>query len=536
MNTSGWIIRKAIFLVFLFSGSIFLTPASFAQTTYIPPTASVFSHPADTVAIFGNMILSGQLGTAPGSVIHFFGNRWKNTPTAQLPGINNTSFSPGGDFYFDGNQTQFLAGGYNINAPVGTAFPNVLINNPSGVQLQDLNDLYIRGNLFFEKGHLLLNGQNTLLDGKIYGYSDQAFIVTGSYIGGGSLYRMPTAAKRIVFPVGTTRNSYSPTALLTAQIPDKKIGIRVFDHVFEKATSGKILDSDFVKKTWVARNIAGKPLTIYLQHNDQDEGVRFPPFRDSSYVSLYHPDISQWDIDTIQHQVLKGLLTTGNIRPYSYLNRRQFPNGIPIFSGDARTWFSVSTKAFSDQTCPVIDFRMWAAQRYNGRWIQLFWRTNYELNVLQYLVQRKNDTSAAFETIGTIPSKGLNGNSNNLQYYYFSDKHPYDGITQYRLKIESQSGCVVYTDLQQVSWGIDVKVWPNPTTGPVHIKVSGIKHDIIMQVVDTWGEILYRYTLSNNQLIQLRQLPDATYFLVFRDPKRAHKLVTTVKLVVQHHR
>lgn len=535
MHKAGQIIRKMVFLL-LPVGSWFLSLTANAQTAFIPPKASVFSHPGDSVAVFGNMILGGSLGTAPGSVVYFLGSRWQNTSTAAMPGINNNISSPGGLFSFDGKSRQLLAGGYNINTQTGNSFPNLLISNTADVALEMLNDLNIRGDLFFDKGHLLLNGQNALLDGKIYGYSDERFVVTGNNIGGGSLYRKPVAAEKIVYPVGTDKNSYSPAAILSPQASTKKLGIRVFDHVFEKATSGKILDSNYVKKTWVARNISGKPITIYLQHDDVDEGFRFPPFRDSSYVSLYHPDNGIWDMDTLSHHVTKGSLTTGKVHAYSYVNQRIFPNGIPIFANDARTWFSVSTKNFSDKTCPVIDFKMWAAQRYNGRWVQLFWRTNYELNVLHYEVQRKNDTSSLFETIGTVSSKGLNGNSNHLQYYFFADKHPYDGITQYRLKILSSSGCAVYTGLQQVSWGIDVKVWPNPSAGPVHVEVSGINHDIKMQVVDTWGQILYNYTISENQVLQLKELADATYFLVFRDPKRDNDLITTVKLVIQRHR
>lgn len=487
------------------------------------------------------MANDGNLGSAPGSVINFFGQNWANAPTALLPGVNGLPGTPGGLFRFLGNKAQDLSAGFNFNSKAGPSFPNLSVENNSGVWLQDLNDLHIRGNLNFNKGYLYLNGWNTLVNQSITGYSDKGFVVTGNAIGGGSLYRKPPDSDTLlVFPVGTDPGSYSPFAMQTATPFSGIVGATVFDNVYLNATSGNIIDSDYVKKTWQITSGEGAPkTTVLLQHNEADEGVRFSPYRDSSYVSLYQMDSGAWDMDPLPHQVFSpGTLTTGKQYNDTYMNNRLFPGGLPHQNSgqagvDSVNWLTVSTAVYSNTTCPVADFRLWVAQRYNYKWIQLFWRTLRELNVKQYEVQRRVDTSENFTTIATIPSQSVNGFSDHLLYYYYADSAIYDGTVYYRLKMTSASGCVVYTNVQKIVWGIYVQVWPNPSPGPTHIHVFGIKHNLIMQVVDTWGQILNTYTVPPNTdyTVDLSKLPDAVYYLVFRDPSQKGREVAGIKLV-----
>jgi hypothetical protein len=502
------------------------------QAVFIPSDAYIFSHPGDTVGIFGNVINEGSFGTAPGSVINFSGIQWQNTPLSLLPG--NAGMN-GGLFRFIGNKRQLLAAGYNLSGESGPSFPNISIENKSGVELQDLNDLHIRGNLHFGNGYLYLNGWNTLVDDSITGFSEKGFIVTGSGIGGGYLYRRPPAGDSLlVFPMGTDADSYSPLGLKAAEPFSGIVGAHVFDHVYEQAVTGNNLDSDYVKKTWQLRNAQGRDqTTVLLQHETDDEGFRFTPFRDSSYISYYRLQEGKWDMDSLKHTVVTpGTLTTGVPRRSAYINDRLFPRGLPAETTDSVSWLSVST-AYTEITCPVADFKLWVAKRYNYKWVQLFWRTLHELNIDKYEVQRRYDTGSVFRTVATFDSKGRGGFSDHLLYYYDSDDNIYDGWTYYRLKMTSASGCVVYTDVQAVPWGIGVQVWPNPSRGETHVRIVGIKHPVIMQLVDTWGQILRNYTINLDGVIDIKGLSDAVYFLVFRDPKNNNKQVTTVKLIVQ---
>lgn len=525
------------FLLSAFCFQLTAHNANAQQSVFIPPSAHIFSHPEDTISIFGNVLNEGNFGSAPGSVINFTGVQWQNTPLSLMPG-NTGINTPGGLFRFTGTKEQSIAGGYNFSGKTGPSFPNISIENKAGLKLEDLNDLHIRGSLHFSRGYLFLNGWNTLVNDSVTGYSEKGFVVTGAGIGGGQLYLNTTAANnQRVFPIGTETDSYSPLAIQSSEPFNSVIGARVFDHVYEHAINDKIIDSDYVKKTWQLTAAQGKPqTTILLQHNEDEEGVRFTPFHDSSYISHYSITASKWDLDKLPHDVQNpGTLTTGKPRNNSFVNDRMFPGGIPNESADSVSWLSVSTKALSDITCPLVDFQLWAAQRYSYQYVQLFWRTLRELNVQTYEVQRRRDTSQVFRTIATFDSKGNNGFSNHKLYYYYSDDNTYNGYSYYRLKITSASGCVVYNEVRDVPWRIGVEVWPNPTPGETHIRVNGIKHALKMQLIDTWGQILKNYTIERDGVydIDLRDLSDATYFLVFYDPAKGMTKVTTVKLVVQ---
>lgn len=501
---------------------------------FIPSGGQIFSHPADTVSIFSNVINEGSFGSSPGAVVNFSGQDWQNNAlTAALPGSNAADSASGGLFRFTGSQKQSLSAGYNVSAGTGPSFPNLSVENKSGVYLQDLNDLHIRGSLHFGNGYLYLNGWNTRVDGAVTGYSSQGFVVTGSDIGGGYLYRQAAVSDSLLFPIGTAPGSYTPMALQAAQASGRMKGARVFDHVYEKATNGRLLDSNYVRKTWELTEETNNPVStqVWLQHNEADEGVRFAAFRDSSYISRYDLQNGTWDEESPFTRNLKapGTLTTGTRLSNTYLNNRIFPSGM-----DSINWLSISTEPFSNITCPVADFRLWAAQRYNGSFVQLFWRTLRELNIQTFELQRRYDSSADFQTIATVDAQSMGGFSNQLLYYYYSDPNSYDGWTYYRLKMTSASGCVVYTSVQEVPWGIDVTVWPNPSPGETHIRVTGITHPVVMQVVSTWGQILFQYDIDSDRVIDIKELASATYFLVFRDPKNDNRQVTTVKLVVIH--
>lgn len=507
------------------------------QPIYIPPSANVFSYPSDSVSIFGDIINQGNFGSTSGSVINFYGANWTNDPLSLLPGQNATPGAAGGLFRFLGTKSQFVAGGFNLTGETGPSFPNIAIENTSGVWLADLNDLHIRGKLQFRSGYLYLNGWNARVDDSITGYSQKSFVVTGQEIGGGSLYLTPPPRDSLAaFPVGTDPNSYSPLALKASDPFAGPLGARVFDHVFQNGNDGNIKDSDYVIKTFQLSSAQGKAgTTVLIQHNEADEGVRFGPYRDSSYVSQFA--YGYWDIDTLPHHFYgPGTITTAKPERNTHMNDRFFPKGLPHAGVDSVTWLSVSTTGFSNYVCPMADFKLWVAQRYSYQWVQLFWRTTREMNLVAYEVQRRRDTSADFKTIATIPSKGINGFSDHLLYYYYADDNTYDGWTYYRLKLTSMSGCVVYTGIQSVPWGIGIDVWPNPSPGITHIRVLGITHPIIMQVVDTWGQIIRKYTVGNDLTVDLSDLAAAPYFLVFYDPKNHSHQFKTVKLIIQHTR
>lgn len=529
-------ISNTILFLTTLSISLLIHLLAVGQVTFIPPQSSIFAFAGDTISIFDNMINNGRFGSAPGAAIRFSGPEWKNAVSSSFPGKDFRMNTAGGLFIFSGTKKQALAGGFNINNYSGPSFPNIAIKNSNGIYLKDLNDLHIRGSLHFKKGFLFLNGWNVFVDDSITGYSGKSFIITGGNVGSGSLYRKTILNKKspLIFPIGTDINSYSPLGIKVTDPISHVIGATVFNHVYEHAINGRLLDSDFVKKTWQLHNSKiDAPVTLLLQHKVSDEGERFSLSKDSSYISDYNLKDRKWDRDTLMHQITyEGVLTTASPDRRSYVNDRFLPKGFPYITANDISWFSVTVPEDNTFACPVATINSLIAERDNFQWVELFWSTLHEVNVKTYEVQRRRDSSDKFKTIANLAAKNTNGFSNELRYYHYADDNEYDSWTYYRLKITNEGGCVVYTAIKKVAAAIGIEVWPNPSPDIIHIRVSGIKNNVTMQIVNTLGQFTGKYTIKNNQIVSIKGLPDATYFLIFYD--QSSRLIKTIKLVVQH--
>jgi hypothetical protein len=519
--------------------------AAFAQSeaAYIPDQGQLFVFSKDTLAIFGDMINQGSLGTMPGSVVNFSGQNWENQGNAQLPDESTNGISgTGGTFRFLlGNNknlysgTQYIQGGYQLTLQSGSSFPNISIANSKGVYLADLNDLLVRNNLNFENGDLYLNGWNLQMGinnpGTITGYNEQNYIITDTSVAGGFLYRsdIPASDTSFIFPVGTNDQSYSPAAIAFHNgHPPATVGMRVFDHVFASGNTGTINDLDYVKKTWDLKSAT--PDTGYdiaLQHDEADEGPRFTPYRDSSYISYFNPISSQWDVGSPIGNVNPGLLTTGSVVPGTYMNTR-----LSDSSHSQDQYISVSTLQYSDNTCPVVDFTKFVGVRYNLRYVELFWQTSQEMNVAEYVIQRRLQSQSDFQTIATVNSKSVSGFSNNLLYYYLPDFDFTDDWTYYRIEIIGTTGCVRYSDIIKVPWDIEVSVTPNPNWGNFEVHIFGVKHPVNMRIINESGQILHVYQVDNDQTINVANLPQSVYFLEFLDPSNGEKVLSDIKVIV----
>lgn len=512
------------------------------EGVFIPAHGSVFAYPSDTISIFSDVVNNGSLGSAKSAVINFFGKTWINAVDADLPDESSRGDKgTGGSFRFlssplASNGPQELYSGYNANTDVGPGFPNLSIANRQGVYLGNLNDLKVRNNLNFEAGHLYLNGWSVVVGnqgtGSITGYSDQQFIVTGSSIAGGYLYReqLSNPDSLVVFPVGTTDNSYSPGAIRYTNPPPSGFRVRVFDHVYDKALSGIINDQDYVMKTWDIGTNDETPVSggmqLVLQHDAQDEGARFTPYRDSSYISRY--DGNGWDILSPGGTVSPGTLTTGAISANSYMNTR------PVPASGVHSYYSVSTLGYSNTACASAVFALLKGSRFSARYVELFWRTSYEENVTGYIVERRRDKDSVFTPVATIPSRSPNGYSQpgQLSYYYDSDDNYYDGWTYYRIKIIGAGGCFKYSDIIQVPWMMQIKIWPNPNQGHFTADIFGVPHPVQMNLTDIWGQVLSKYTIDRDGTVNIGGLAQGVYFLSFYDPQKGGKRIYAYKVEV----
>ncbi|PHN00961.1 PQQ-dependent sugar dehydrogenase [Flavilitoribacter nigricans] len=100
--------------------------------------------------------------------------------------------------------------------------------------------------------------------------------------------------------------------------------------------------------------------------------------------------------------------------------------------------------------------------------VELNWRTGYESEVSEMIVQRSSDYFH-FENLGSVPPSG---NSQGEENYQFIDPEPRRGNDIYRIKVR-KSGTYTYTNLAEVLYPAppEVQISPNPARDFFHVRV-----------------------------------------------------------------
>ena len=513
-------------------------PLAAQQGVYIAPGTRVQIAPGETMGIYGNMVNNGVLGSGDKAVVQFYGKTWNNGNGATLPDESVSGFNgKGGIFRFSGNNplygnlgAQQLYGGYSVVTHTGATFPNLEVNNRLGILLSDLSDLKVRNNLNFSTGHLFLNGWNLVVGdgnpGTITGYSEQSFVVTGTTIAGGFLYReqIGGASGKVVFPIGTSPATYAPAAVEFAGTADD-FRARVFDSVYQFAISGLVNKLDFTNKTWnVARGKNSNAETkLTLQHMDADEGRDYSAFRATSYVTRFLNNT--WDyLDPPESLPMPGNLTTTNTLKNATMHFRLFRDGLS--NNESFTNASVLDGPYAPAA--FIYFNAW---RLSENFAQLEWSVSRELNNDHFEIERRFDKDTGFTKVGEMPSQAPNGNSNIRLDYRYPDPNSYDGWTYYRIKAVSKNGRVSYSEIKAVPPFLRVDVWPNPNKGQFQVRIRGERTELIMQIVNTAGQVLNQYMVKGEATIRVTGLAKGTYILAFFD-QTTNRLMRTHKVIV----
>ncbi len=127
--------------------------------------------------------------------------------------------------------------------------------------------------------------------------------------------------------------------------------------------------------------------------------------------------------------------------------------------------------------------------------IHLSWQTASESNNDYFEIDRSVD-AINFTTIGEIDSQ--NGNSSNIQNYYFDDKNLLNDDTYYRLKQVDKNGIFSYSDIVHLKCNIkneesssSINIYPNPTVDNLNIFINTpIESDAIINVYDIYASLV----------------------------------------------
>ena len=156
----------------------------------------------------------------------------------------------------------------------------------------------------------------------------------------------------------------------------------------------------------------------------------------------------------------------------------------------------------------------------NGNIVDVTWATASEINSHYFMVQRSKDGNV-FEDVVKV---NASGNSSSAKNYSAVDYEPYSGVSYYRLKEADNDGKITFSNVVSVSFGFGISgmsVYPNPTSGPFTINLTGQSEKQVLIVVrDVQGKEFYSkvvITSSDTEVIAVDpsgKLASGIYFVI----------------------
>lgn len=124
--------------------------------------------------------------------------------------------------------------------------------------------------------------------------------------------------------------------------------------------------------------------------------------------------------------------------------------------------------------------------------VSLAWVTSSESVNKGFSIERQEEGSAKFQSLGFIPSKAENGNSQAAIAYSFKDMAAKKGTNMYRLVQEDLDGTKTYSEVRVVKLSEQSvsNVFPNPSNGSINISRSNDGKKMNIQVLDQAGRVI----------------------------------------------
>ena len=141
----------------------------------------------------------------------------------------------------------------------------------------------------------------------------------------------------------------------------------------------------------------------------------------------------------------------------------------------------------------------------------LNWNLTQNIDTDHFIVERSSD-SKNFSQIGT---------TKNSKYY---DNEPLSE-TYYRLKVISKDGTTGYSNIDFVERNSNfsiIKIYPNPTTGNLHLNIESSGDNLYLDIVNTLGQSVksdvFNLTEGVNSItLDISGLSDAMYYISLSD-------------------
>lgn len=161
--------------------------------------------------------------------------------------------------------------------------------------------------------------------------------------------------------------------------------------------------------------------------------------------------------------------------------------------------------------------------------VHLAWETYVEINNKEFVVERSFDMES-WSQLATIPSKAVNGNSNQLLNYTFTDENPFMGTNYYRIRQMDWNDNVDYSEIKSVTveQGL-LQVFPNPSNNMIY--VSGVQNEAELKLFNLSTQCIYTAALQEKIVhypISLESFPAGVYLLEIQErnkPRQVYKVI-----------
>ena len=188
------------------------------------------------------------------------------------------------------------------------------------------------------------------------------------------------------------------------------------------------------------------------------------------------------------------------------------------------------------QTCATlpVNLKSFTAIR-NNSLITLKWETAQEENNKGFDVQRKL-SNGAWQNIGFVESRAINGNSSSPLIYEFVDPNNAKGITQYRLRQLDINGKQTYSLIRSVRGdGQKSKtiIFPNPSNdGRINVVFEDKDVNRNVSLTDVNGRVIRQWKNVLSNTLQIENLISGFYTLRIINPETGEQVVE--KIVVKN--
>jgi hypothetical protein len=124
--------------------------------------------------------------------------------------------------------------------------------------------------------------------------------------------------------------------------------------------------------------------------------------------------------------------------------------------------------------------------------VALAWVTSSESVNKGFSIERQEEGSGKFQSLGFIASKAVGGNSQTTLAYSFKDVTAKNGTNMYRLVQEDLDGKKTFSEVRVVKLSEQSvsNVYPNPSTGAINISRSNDGKKMNIQVLDQSGRVI----------------------------------------------